>query len=41
MAKNILKPQHMYIFKKLNLMEIKVPRLSFWLENKLNWTWIH
>lgn len=26
MAKNILKPQHMYIFKKLNLMKIKVPR---------------
>lgn len=24
MAKNILKPQIMYIFKKLNLMKIKV-----------------
>lgn len=39
MAKNILKPQHMYIFKKLNLMKIKVPRLSLennQLENKLN-----
>lgn len=35
MAKNILKPQHMYIFKKLNLMKLKYPGYPF--DWKINW----